>query len=393
MKRRSGFTLVELLVVIAIIGILVALLLPAVQSAREAARRTSCVNSMKQDALACINFESAKTYLPPGGPSCVASQPTGPKPVWFVAGTQAGGECYGPNWAAQLLNYLEEGAAANLAAEALKNFPEDADEANPMDNWDLKRGEFGGFGARIHKSFLCPSSASESEQLLYNDEDEGTSGMGLAFLSKTNRVACFGSGTMQDATPVRTPATALFPNIKPQNSGLFGIELIKKFPVASRVGKGIRVAKATDGLSKTVMLSEVLVWKETNKTEDTGSASYSGNDDWRGTWMIPSMGASAFSGFYPPNVRPGSGSEQNALDLIPACGTEIGNQSSADFSQLPCKELKDSGQTYASARSAHPGGVNAALGDASVRFVNDDVDRVVWQAACSRAGDDIAGDF
>src|SRR4051794_31677389 len=63
-KRWRGFTLVELLVVIAIIGILVALLLPAIQAAREAARRTQCTNKLKQIGLAMLNYESAKKQLP-----------------------------------------------------------------------------------------------------------------------------------------------------------------------------------------------------------------------------------------------------------------------------------------------------------------------------------------
>jgi prepilin-type N-terminal cleavage/methylation domain-containing protein len=66
-RRRRGFTLIELLVVIAIIAVLIALLLPAVQSAREAARRISCVNNMKQLALSVQNYHDVNNQFPIGG--------------------------------------------------------------------------------------------------------------------------------------------------------------------------------------------------------------------------------------------------------------------------------------------------------------------------------------
>ncbi len=93
--RIQGFTLVELLVVIAIIGILIALLLPAVQAAREAARRTQCTNNLKQLALALHNFHDARKSFPPGG----GTDSTG-QPLW--------------SWSALVLPFIEEQSAQNL---------------------------------------------------------------------------------------------------------------------------------------------------------------------------------------------------------------------------------------------------------------------------------------
>ncbi len=80
-NSRRGFTLVELLVVIAIIGILVALLLPAIQAAREAARRTTCLNQIRQLSLACLNYESAQGHFPPGCGELIG-QPDGISKDW-----------------------------------------------------------------------------------------------------------------------------------------------------------------------------------------------------------------------------------------------------------------------------------------------------------------------
>jgi len=92
-KNRGGFTLVELLVVIAIIGTLVGLLLPAVQSAREAARRSACSNNSKQLGLALLNFESARKRLPAANASSAST---------YVSNTS------GYSWITQILPFLEE---------------------------------------------------------------------------------------------------------------------------------------------------------------------------------------------------------------------------------------------------------------------------------------------
>ena len=105
MQRRTGFTLVELLVVIAIIAMLVTLLLPAVQAAREAARRTQCVNNLKQLSLAWLNHESAHGHLPSGGWG------------WTWVGEPELG--FGPEqpggWVYNVLPFLEESPIRDLA--------------------------------------------------------------------------------------------------------------------------------------------------------------------------------------------------------------------------------------------------------------------------------------
>ena len=149
-RRRLAFTLVELLVVIAIIGILVALLLPAVQSAREAARRTGCSNNLKQLGLACLNYESSKKYLPPGylsgrDFSDIRAEDDG-------SGTQY-------QWTgvfAQILPYMEATAVEQLLTDNYDNGASSYDYSywkvsNP---WTAAQTEIPGF--------LCPSVGTEA---------------------------------------------------------------------------------------------------------------------------------------------------------------------------------------------------------------------------------------
>jgi prepilin-type N-terminal cleavage/methylation domain-containing protein/prepilin-type processing-associated H-X9-DG protein len=132
-NRRNAFTLVELLVVIAIIGILVALLLPAVQAAREAARRMQCVNNLTQLALAVQNYEMAYRVYPPG-----TINETGP-----IVNEAKG---YHHNWISQLLPYMEEQVTYS--------------------HIDFNAGVYDKENAEVRKvniaTFLCPSDPAHS---------------------------------------------------------------------------------------------------------------------------------------------------------------------------------------------------------------------------------------
>lgn len=103
--RRRGFTLVELLVVIAIIGLLIALLLPAIQAAREAARRAQCTNNLKQLALGCLSYNSAKNSLPPGH-VCNSSSPSSTDRGQGSVPPALGG--LWDNWALDILPFISE---------------------------------------------------------------------------------------------------------------------------------------------------------------------------------------------------------------------------------------------------------------------------------------------
>ncbi len=296
-----------------------------------------------QIALGVLNFESALRYLPPGGTTCVdIAEDNGSRmQSWWVSGSQHGAMCYGPNWALQLHSFIEEGALSTLVQKANED-QTITQRANPMDTWDMQdKGarQWRPFHDGVSSSMRCPSAGLDL--VPFNDGDDDTSGTGLGHLSRAHYVVCFGGGTMFHAVPERSKFPVL-PAEDRKLGGMFGLEQIRKFPEGNRIGRGKKISKIRDGMSKTLMLSEVLTWNQLNAQgipEDDRVPQ--GNDDWRGVWIIPSVGASAFTGFTTPN------SEME--DVIPACGTRI--EASAAARSMPCREESGSANIYAAART------------------------------------------
>ncbi len=208
MRRRQAFTLVELLVVIAIVGVLVALLLPAVQAARESARRTSCVNNLKQIGLALQTFHDAKGHLP----SAYLAQPGG-----VMGDADPGTGDAGPGW-----TYLEEILAYMEGA----NIRDSLDLKSP--SWALSNATA---AQRVIPEFLCPSVSDPSTTYQVQD----AAGNALAVFARANYVACAGRMNVWDNTAA---------DLRPFADGVFFRN--------SR----IRFKDITDGLGHTTFVGE-----------------------------------------------------------------------------------------------------------------------------------------
>jgi prepilin-type N-terminal cleavage/methylation domain-containing protein/prepilin-type processing-associated H-X9-DG protein len=308
----AGFTLVELLVVITIIGILIALLLPAVQAAREAARIAHCQNNLKQIGLAMQNFESVNGKFPPGTMAKVRFS--------YTYDLKLTGGYEWPYFLHYLLPQLEQEPYFKAVHGSRFDLP------NP---W-LAAPDWPPTLNRVATAaLLCPSDPLGGK--LYAMRSYYVPNGPYLELPKSNYLGIF-SG-MNDGDPY--------------------IDNNEARRAVFRPYKGTRVADIKDGTSHTMAVAEYL----------KGIDEY----DLRGVYYTNRAGCQ----FLFVTLGPNSHAPDNLLDGF--C-TPDRNVPGAN---LPCV---GGATNYASPRSCHPGGVNVAFCDASVHFIQDDIDTLAWRS-------------
>jgi prepilin-type N-terminal cleavage/methylation domain-containing protein len=343
---RRAFTLVELLVVIAIIGTLVGLLLPAVQSAREAARRTNCQSNIRQLALAIHNYESARRFFPPSMTHVPGTTFTSNNGSWSIHG--------------RILPYLEEGAAA-VKVDLEKAWDDGfvpTGTPDPTKNWATVRD------AKI-QIFVCPS---ESNQTFRTKS-------GVTYVYPFNYGFNFGTWFVYDPATGGGGNGSFHPNSK-FKAGMF-----------------------SDGLSKTLCIAEVKAFTPyVRNTSDPGttypatsppgdptviSGLAGGGDAKLGAstndctghteWPDGRVHHSGFTTVFTPNtkVRHAAGGIEYDIDYN---SRQEGNSATV--------------KTFAAitSRSHHNGMVGVAMMDGSVRTIEERIALTVWRALSTRAG-------
>lgn len=331
--KQPGFTLVELLVVIAIIGILVSLLLPAVQAAREAARRMSCSNNLKQIALAIHNYhDTYKVFVPMRGGQLANNSPY---PGNSYPGCPGWINSTGWSWRALILPYMEQQPLYNTIdwkANLHTCYNPTLNSGIKVNGTPSQRAPFAHIVA-----YECPS-----EVMPRINEGGGQA-------APTNYAGIHGA----TGNPFDTDA-------------LLGI-------IAH--DRPISIANVVDGTSNTVMVGEVSrargFWNYAGTA--ARSANATGQRCYSWTRETGFCGAETFT---PPNAKdPTTG--QPAIDCVSWVDDyNDGNQRSGIVARNEGRPIS----------SLHPGGAQGAYADGSVKFVPDSVDRVVWAATGTKFG-------
>jgi prepilin-type N-terminal cleavage/methylation domain-containing protein/prepilin-type processing-associated H-X9-DG protein len=312
--KRLGFTLVELLVVIAIIGILIALLLPAINAARESGRRTQCSNNEKQLGLALRAYQDAMGAFPPG-----ASFPRSEQAPWTTAE-------FGPNWVIRILPQLEyDGLYKSFDLTKSISDPANAEaRATPV------------------STMLCPSDTYNSKP--YNPVAQKAEGLNWA---RGN----YGANGSIEFLFFDGMGTSFIGPASPgwQLSWLRGVMGINEASAPEQI---------IDGQAFTCLFGELRA----------GLVPV----DRRGTWALGSCGASMMWGHGSADDH-GPNNPAALADDTQDCA-EMETMVSADYITAENMGCDDAGaNVQATARSLHPGGVNICMCDGSIHFISDNI--------------------
>lgn len=275
--HKRGFTLVELLVVIAIIGILIGMLLPAVQSVREAARRTQCLNNLRQVALASLNYESSNSRFPPG----LLEEPLGSP------------DSIDRRQRLSILVHLLPFVEANNVADLVEpNLSPDrlGDDGTGVGNW-VDFNEAGGRSTRFASQFQIPSFECPSDQMNASDtfltiSAEERDGFPGDILTVANRLTTTDNNAFGDSIGVTNYVGIGGPVGDVDDDGIWAnFEGI--FGNRSKTTFG----NISDGTSNTLLFGEVVSF-ETGSFGTESAISYS----WMGNAVLP-------MNFWPKSVQ------------------------------------------------------------------------------------------
>jgi prepilin-type N-terminal cleavage/methylation domain-containing protein/prepilin-type processing-associated H-X9-DG protein len=359
-RRPRAFTLVELLVVIAIIGVLVALLLPAVQAAREAARRSQCVNNMKQLGLGALNFESGQKMLPPSG-QCDSTG--GASTTYMIHST-----------ATTILPFIEQMAVYNQFDH--KTSPITAYSATPSGdgfvtstgcllhadakgrNYDDPLHPSGQLAAKAKiASFICPTTPIANES---RDPVHGYGGIDYMIVALSDVDSRDGSATYG----MRTPGSG---------SDVWKSQVVA--PMLNCDGGGME--RVADGSSNTIMWIEDAGRAHPDVTDYGAFSSRFTPVASAADPINMSSGANGrrvFAWADADAVGNGYSGPSNALGSKLA---KLNNYSSPEGGPAECKWSVNNCGPNDEPFSFHSGGLNATMGDGSVKFLADQVDGVI----------------